>query len=150
MNLNNIKEDKIMQQNYSQRLEMQIPQENTYTGLTKTKNMDKELANLSKDYNILKIDELKEYLEKNGGLIPYIHSITPLIKDYFPKNELCLTYYIDPEFEELNHALICVIGKNSLFEKERELMNQLNDKLLYLTDFSTDVKSLISVRLWWL
>ena len=62
-----------MQQNYSQRLEMQIPQENTYTGLTKTKNMDKELANLSKDYNILKIDELKEYLEKNGGLIPYIH-----------------------------------------------------------------------------
>ena len=113
----------------------------------------KEKENLIKEKELKenkKIDELKEYLEKNGGLIPYIHSITPLIKDYFPKNELCLTYYIDPEFEELNHALICVIGKNSLFEKERELMNQLNDKLLYLTDFSTDVKSLISVRLWWL
>lgn len=139
-----------MQQHSSQRLEMQIPQENTYTGLINSRNMDKELANLLKDYNILKIDELKEYLEKNDGLIPYIHSITPLIKEHFPKNKLYLTYYIDPEFEELNHALICVIGKNSLFEQEREIMNQLNDELLYLTDFSTDIKSLISVRLWWL
>ena len=57
---------------------------------------------------------------------------------------------MNPEFEELNHAIICVIGNNSLFEKEREMMNRLNDELLYLTDFSIDVKSLISVRLWWL
>jgi hypothetical protein len=47
LNLNNIKEDKIMQQNYSQRLEMQIPQENTYTGLTKTKNMDKVVLDIA-------------------------------------------------------------------------------------------------------
>ena len=92
--------------------------------------MNPEFARLSKDYNILKISELNEYMEKY--------------------DKLNLTYYIDPEFEELNHAIICVIGNNSLFEKEREMMNRLNDELLYLTDFSIDVKSLISVRLWWL
>lgn len=139
-----------MQQNHFQRLEMQIPSENAYTGLTDTQNMDKELEDLSKDYNIRKTEELREYLKKDDRILPYIHSITPLIKDFFPKNERYLTYYIDPEFEELNHAIICVIGNNSLFEKERELMNQLNDELLYSTDFTTDVKSLISVRLWWL
>ena len=89
-------------------------------------------------------------MKKDDRLIPYIHSITPLIKEYFPANERYLTYYIDPEFEELNHALICVIGNDSAFEKERRLMNQLNEELLYSTEFSVHVKSLISVRLWWL
>lgn len=139
-----------MRQNYSQRLEMQIPQENTYIGLANTTNMDQELDNLSKDYTIRKIGELKEYMKKDDRLIPYIHSITPLINDFFPDNERYLTYYMDPEFEELNHALICVIGNDSLFEKERELMNQLNEELLCSTEFSVKVKSLISVRLWWL
>ena len=45
-----------MRQNYSQRLEMQIPQENTYVGLANTTNMDQELENLSKDYELHKID----------------------------------------------------------------------------------------------
>jgi hypothetical protein len=50
----------------------------------------------------------------------------------------------------LNPALICVIGNDSAFEKERELMNRLNEELLYSSEFSVHVKSLISVRLWWL
>ena len=139
-----------MHRNYSQRLEMQIPHENNYAKLTETQNINQEFVKLSKDYDILKINKLMKYMKKYDKLIPYINSITPLIKDYFPKNKKYLTYYIDPEFEELNHAIICVIGNNSLFEKEREMMNRLNDELLYLTDFSIDVKSLISVRLWWL
>ena len=139
-----------MHRNYSQRLEMQIPHENKYAKLTDTQNINQEFVKLSKDYDILKINKLNKYMKKYDKLIPYINSITPLIKDYFPKNKKYLTYYIDPEFEELNHAIICVIGNNSLFEKEREMMNRLNDELLYLTDFSIDVKSLISVRLWWL
>lgn len=142
-------EEKIMNQNYSQRLVMQIPQENTYTGLENSLNINQEINKLSKDYKLRKISELKEYLTKNPQLIPYINSITPLIKESFPKNKKYLTYYIDPEFEELNKAKICVIGNDSLFETEREMMNDLNDKLLHM-NYPTYVKSLISVRLWWL
>lgn len=59
---------------------------------------------LSKDYTLRKIDELRAYFEKDERLIPYIHSITPLIKEYFPDKEIYLTYCTDPEFEELNCA----------------------------------------------
>ena len=90
-------EEKIMNQNYSQRLVMQIPQENTYTGLENSLNINREINKLSKDYKLRKISELKEYLTKNPQLIPYINSITPLIKESFPKNKRYLTYYIDPD-----------------------------------------------------
>ena len=139
-----------MKQNFSQRLEMQIPQEKTYFGHVNTPNIDEELEKLSKNYTLRKINELKEYLTMNERLIPYIHSITPLIKEYFPDHRIYLTYCIDPEFNELNSAKICVIGNNSLFEEEHELMNSLNDKLLYSNEYPVSVKSLISIRMWWL
>lgn len=139
-----------MNHHYSQKLEMQIPKENTYTGLTKTPNIDSELEKLSKNYSLRKINELREYLKKDNRLVPYIHSITPLIKKYFPNKKIYLTYCIDPEFEELNSVKICVIGNDSLFEEEHALMNALNEDLLYSTEFPVEVKNLISVRLWWL
>jgi hypothetical protein len=66
-----------MRQNYSQRLEMQIPQENTYVGLANTRNMNQELENLSKDYILRKIDELKDYMKKDDRLIPYTLDYSP-------------------------------------------------------------------------
>ena len=76
-----------MHQNYSQRLEMQIPQENMYTGLENVAEID-ELEKLSKNYTLRKTNELKEYMEEHNQLIPYINSITPIIKEYFPDIEL--------------------------------------------------------------
>ena len=138
----------IMQQNYFQRLEMQISQENINTGLENSLNY--ELEKLSKKYNLRRVNELKEYIVKDEMIIPYINSITPLIMEYFPDNKRYLTYCTDPEFEELSKAKICIIGNDSLFEEERELMSALNDEILYLKNYSTHVKNLISVRLWWL
>ena len=139
-----------MQKNYSPRLEMQIPQEHAYIGLVNTPNIDAELNKLSKNYTLRKVDELKEYFGKDERLIPYIHSITPLIKEYFPDRKMYLTYCIDPEFKELNRARICVIGNDSLFEEEHELMNKLKKEIIYSTEYPVEVKSLISVRMWWL
>ena len=139
-----------MQQKFSQRLEMQIPKENTYTGAVKMPNIDDELEKLSKYYILRKTDELKEYLKKDERLIQYIKFITPIIRKYFSARKIYLTYCIDPEFEELNDVKICVIGNDSSFEDEHELMNNLNDELLHSTEFPVEVKSLLSVRMWWL
>jgi len=109
---------------------------------------NREFEKLSKDYTLCKINELKEYFKKDDRLIAYINTITPLIKKYFPENKMYLTYCVDPEFEELNRAKICVIGHDSLFEEEYRKMNELEDEILNLTEFPVQVKSLISVRLW--
>ena len=68
-----------MQKNYSQGLEMQIPQENTYTGLENSVNLNNELEELSKKYHLRRVEELKAYIVKDNRIIPYINSITPLI-----------------------------------------------------------------------
>ena len=61
-----------------------------------------------------------------------------------------LTYCTDPEFKELSSARICVIGNDSMFEDEHELMNELKKEIIYSTEYPVEVKSLISVRMWWL
>ena len=107
-------------------------------------------SSLSKYYILRKTDELKEYLKRDERLIQYIKFITPIIRKYFSERKIYLTYCIDPEFEELNDVKICVIGNDSSFEDEHELMNNLNDELLHSTEFPVEVKSLLSVRMWWL
>jgi len=139
-----------MQRNFSKRLEMQIPQENTYARLEILPDFNKEFEKLSKDYTLRKPNELKEYLKQDEQLIPYINTLTPLIREYFPENKKYLTFCVDPEFEELNRAKICVIGNDSLFEEEYQQMNELEKRILNLTEFPVQVKSLISVRMWWL
>ena len=143
-------EVKILRHNYSQKLEMQIPQENIYTGLEIKPTIDEELKELSKYYSFRKINNLKEYLKKDERLIPYIKSITPTIMEYFPKHRKYLTYCIDPEFKDWDSVKICVIGNDSLFEQEHELMNKINDEILNSIEYPIEVKNLISVRMWWL
>ncbi len=55
-----------MQKNYSQGLEMQIPQENTYTGLENSVNLNNELEELSKKYHLRRVEELKAYIVKDN------------------------------------------------------------------------------------
>ena len=51
-------------QNYTQRLEMQIPQETTYTGLIISKNKDNfdEILKSHYDINLEKLNEINDYI----------------------------------------------------------------------------------------
>ena len=126
---------------------MQIPKENPYVGLV---NISDGFEELSQYYCLRKADEVMEYLSSDERRISYLVSIAPLIDKYFPENEKFLTYCRDPEFNVLDQAMVCVIGNDSLFEREHELMNRLNDEILHLDEFPVKVKSSLSVRLWWL
>ena len=80
-----------MKQYLSQKLEMQIPQENVFTGMEIMKDFDKRFEELSKNYNIRKKEALRSYLEENKELISYMEFITPLVNQYFPNNKKYLT-----------------------------------------------------------
>ena len=64
-----------MQKFYSQRQEMQIPQENTYKGLEIMRNFDAEFEILSKNYIINKKNELTKYIKKHDFKIFMIYRI---------------------------------------------------------------------------
>ena len=46
--------------------------------------------------------------------------------------------------------MICIIGQDDLFEEEHKQMNNLIDEILYSNEYPVEIKSLISVRMWWL
>ena len=139
-----------MKNNFSLTQNMQISKETAYVGLSDASGTDCEVEKLSQNYVLRRIDDLERYLKKDERLVQYILSITPIINSYFPQNKKYLTYCIDPEFSDLNQAVICVIGNDSSFEEEHDLMNRLNSEILHLDEFSVEVKSSVAVRMWWL
>ena len=81
-----------MNQNVSLRQNMQIPHQNSGNAV----NVDQYLEKLSECYELLNIHEVKDFIEKNLDLIPYINKITPLINNSFPEYKKCLTFAQDP------------------------------------------------------
>ena len=84
-----------MYQNFSLRQNMQIPHENVHVTGTAA-NSDAEIYALSKNYQIHKPQELKEFIKGNAQLIQYINAITPLINNQFPNYKKCITFCKDP------------------------------------------------------
>lgn len=86
--LNQILEDKIMQKNYPQRLEMQIPKENTYIGLANTPNIDAELEeflNNHFEFPSNNIIDIKNFISEDQKLENIIYDLPNIISKEFPQ-----------------------------------------------------------------
>lgn len=136
-----------MYQNLFLRQNMQIPQENVYNPIT-ISSLDKNIEDLSKNYEIHKPQEVKEFFEDYDELVQYISSITPLIDKHFPDYKKCLTFCQDPEFEELDDITIYIHSFKSQFDTDWKKLDELEKELFYLDGFSNQTKGLISVDLW--
>lgn len=136
-----------MYQNLFLRQNMQIPQENVYNPIT-ISSLDKNIEDLSKNYEIHKPQEVKEFFEDYDELVQYISSITPLIDKHFPDYMKCLTFCQDPEFEELDDITIYIHSFKSQFDTDWKKLDELEKELFYLDGFSNQTKGLISVDLW--
>ena len=115
-----------MQQNFSQRLQMQIPQENTYTGI-KIMSFNERFKELSDNYTIF-------------------FEITPLINDYFPTYQKIIELCEDPEFSELDFVMIYI--KGSSFDADYEILRIFENESLYQSKFSKNINGLVCVGLW--
>ena len=127
---------------------MQISQDNFYPTASAENNLDGEMERLSKNFEIHKLIELKNFLQKNAGLIQYIDRITPIINSHFPDYKKCITFCQDPEFEELDDITIYINSLKTEFDKDWKQLDKLERELFYIKDFSTEIKGLISMDLW--
>jgi hypothetical protein len=138
-----------MQKYYPQTLNMQIPQEMPYVRLP-VDNIDEKIEKLSESYNIEKRQKVKEFVNNNPKLIQYLDKITPIINNYFPHNLKTLTFCEDPEFEELNDITIYIHTTESEYPADWKKYDELETEILTRNDFSTKIKQLVSISLWFL
>lgn len=137
-----------MQNNYSQKIFMQIPQENTYTGLALKPDLNEEFNKLSNNYKVHRIHQVKEFIKNNPELMNYINKITPIINKFFPKHIKCITFCRDYEFEELNDITIYINSSNESFDDDCEKFDELEVEIIKLNGFTTNIKKLVSMDLW--
>lgn len=137
-----------MQKNFSLRQNMQIPQENHYTGILDRNVFDELIDILSKNYEVHNAECVKDFIEKNKELLPYINKITPIINKHFPDYKKCITFCQDPEFKELDDITIYINSIESTFDTDWKKLDILENELFYIDDFSSKIKGLITVDLW--
>ncbi|MBQ8016860.1 MAG: hypothetical protein IJ258_02015 [Methanobrevibacter sp.] len=135
-----------MQNNYSQRLEMQIPKENVYTGTGIVSNFDDEFDKLSKSYTIHEYNDVKGFIRKHENILPFIHELTPLINKYFPNHRKLIEFCKDPEFLDLDFIMIYVECND--YDKDRITLDKFEDEPLYMSKFSKKINGLVCVDLW--
>ena len=135
-----------MQRNYSQRLEMQIPRENIYTGLEIKQDFDDKFERLSKNYNIENINEVKSFIKQHDNIISFINELTPLINGYFPNYEKTIEFCEDPEFSDLDFIMIYVNGND--YDTDRITLEKFKDEPVYMSKFSKNINGLVCVELW--
>ncbi|WP_295610099.1 hypothetical protein [uncultured Methanobrevibacter sp.] len=135
-----------MHQNFSQRIEMQIPHENTYTEVTTMSSYDDNFDKLSKDYTLENYDKIKNFIKNNDEILDYIIEITPLLDNYFPNYQKVIEFCEDPEFSDLDFIMIYI--KGSIFDEDYEILTKFKKEPLYKSKFSRNINGSVCVELW--
>ena len=111
-----------MQRNYSQRFQMQIPQEHIYTGLEMMGNFDAEFEKLSKNYTVQNGAKVKNFIKQHENILEFIHELTPLINDYFPNYQKIIEFCEDPEFSDLDFVMIYI--ESSAYVQDKVILDK--------------------------
>lgn len=122
-----------MQQNYSQSIRMQIPQENTNTGVSTMRNFDEPLNTFIKnEFNFPSnnFNEICKFINKDNELKKLIYELPVKISSKLPFNEISLDFMkeTDPSEKILEIVIYSQLDGNILLEKEDILSDELIDK----------------------
>lgn len=122
-----------MQQNYSQRLEMQIPQRNMYTGVTTMPKPDeKQKTFLKQNFNFPSnnLNEINKFINKDSELKKIIQELPMKISSELSYNEISLDFMkeTDPSEKILEIIIYSELDENILLEKEDQISDKFIDK----------------------
>lgn len=121
-----------MQQNHFQLLEMQIPSENTYTGLEIMQNHmseDKFLKNNFK-FPSNNFDEINEFIRSDNEMEKMIHVLPEIISKELPYEKISLDFMkeTDPTEKILEIVVYSDLESSRLLQKEDFICDMLIDK----------------------
>lgn len=122
-----------MKQNYSQRLEMQIPQGNTYVGPT---IMNKSNYNLEKflnehfEFPSNNFNDIKRFISEDDELEKIVYGLPKIISNEFPQSPILLDF---SEFSLQNENVLEIVIKTSYdgettSNKKDNILNEIYTK----------------------
>lgn len=112
-----------MKQNFSQRLEMQIPQENTYTGLDNMHGNELELNDfLNKHFKFPSnnLNEIKKFIDADNKMKNIISDLPEIITDKLDYTHISLDFMkeTDPNEKILEIIIYSELNDDLLLKKE--------------------------------
>ena len=122
-----------MQQNHFQRLEMQIPRENTYTGLEIIQKENFSIEEfLKKHYRFPSnnFEEIHEFVYNDPEMKKIIQDMPEIISNELTYNKISLDFMkeTDPSEKILEIVIYSDLESNQLLQKENLICDMLIDK----------------------
>lgn len=140
LDLNKILEVKIMRQNYNQRIEMQIPKENFYSGMSVKPNPEEKLNDFLKnnfEFPSNNIVEINKFISKDLELEKIIKNLPKIISKELSYNSLSLDFMkeTDPNEKILEIIIFSKLNEEQLLEKEDKISDNLIEKYQTVNEY---------------
>lgn len=133
MNLNQLAEVNITYKNFSQKLEMQIPQENTYTGMTIMPRQEDNLNEFLKNHFNFpsnNLNQIKEFICKDLKMEKIIRGLPKIIAKEFQNAQITLDFmkYTSPNEIILKIAIRSQYDGETSSKKKDAILDELYSK----------------------
>ena len=118
-----------MRQNLSQSIEMQIPQENTYTGMNPMQKQDEFLKTHFK-FPSDNLDIIKEFISKDTEMKKILYDLPKIITTKLEYSQLSLDFMkeTDPNEKILEIIIYSSLDEEILLQKEDIISESIIDK----------------------
>lgn len=122
-----------MQQNYSQKIEMQIPQENTYIGTNIIQRQDTNLNLFLKTHFKFpseNLNELNDFINEDAEMEKIIYNLPEIISTELEYKQLSLDFMkeTDPNEKILEIVIYSSLDEETLLQKEDLISEEIIDK----------------------
>ena len=111
-------------------------------------SFDFKFNELYNEFNLINPKDIYKFILLNDNLFDYLDKITLLIHKFFQNKKYCLEFSLDPEVQDLSQLIIYINTDELSFDKDWELLRELNKEIRHVDGFPSTLKRMISVDLW--
>ena len=99
-------------------------------------------------FNLSNPKEIYKFIMQNDDLFEYLDKIVILLHKFFQNKKYCLEFSLDPEIQDLSQLMIYINTTELYFDRDWEILRELNKEIRHIDEFPLTLKRLVSVDLW--